>query len=585
MSINVLGISAYYHDSAAALVSDGKVIGAAQEERFTRKKHDFGFPHHAIDYCLREGGIRLEDLDYIGFYDKPLLKFERILATYIATFPRSFPSFLKAIPLWLHEKLWIPQTIREKLDFKKDILFIEHHLSHAASTFLVSPFEEAAILTLDGVGEWTTAAYGIGRGNKIELLKEIRFPHSLGLLYNAFTYYLGFKVNNDEYKVMGLGPYGEPVYYDTIMKNLIDVKEDGSFAMNMKYFAYDYGLRMTNGNFDRLFGAPRRKPESELTKMHKDLAASIQKVTEEIVLRMANHLYKETGMKNLCMAGGVALNCVANGRILRETPFQDIFIQPAAGDAGASIGVASYIYHSLLENKRTDPLKAAYLGPAHSADELRDYLVSNDIEFEELRREEALKKTARLLKEKKVIGWFHGKMEFGPRALGSRSILADPTNPDAKYVVNSKIKFREEFRPFAPTILADKVDEFFELDKPSPFMLLVAQVRKDKRFIPAVTHINGSARVQTIKREDHPAYYDLIDEFYKLSGCPLVLNTSFNLRGEPIVCTPHDAYLCFMRSGIDYLVMDNFILDKKKMKPLDEKEDWKKKYKMSEIEK
>ena len=582
--MNVLGISAYYHDSAAALIKDGRVIAAAQEERFTRKKHDFGFPKNAIDYCLRQAGITIDDIDYVGFYDKPLLKFERILATYTATFPRSFPSFLKAMPMWLHEKLWVPQAIKEKLNYKKDILFIEHHLSHAASAFLVSPFKEAAILTLDGVGEWATACYGTGRDNTIELKKEIRFPHSLGLLYNAFTYYLGFKVNNDEYKVMGLAPYGEPVYYDLIMDNLISVKPDGSFRMNMKYFAYDYGLRMTNRNFDRLFGGPRRKPESEITKKTKDLSASIQKVTEEIVLRMANHLHKETGLNNLCMAGGVALNCVANGRIVRETPFKDLYIQPAAGDAGGAVGVAAYIYYSLLKKKRENPLKDAYLGPSYTSKEVREYLTSNNIKFEEMANGDLTKKVARLLREKKVVGWLQGRMEFGPRALGARSILADPTNPDAKYVVNSKIKFREEFRPFAPTVLSERAKEFFELERQSPFMLLVAQVKKNKRFIPAVTHVNGSARVQTISKDDHAAYYNLIDEFSKTGGCPILLNTSFNLRGEPVVCTPHDAYLCFMRSGIDYLAIENFLLDKTQMKPLEEKEDWRNKYIASEID-
>ena len=582
--MNILGISAYYHDSAVALIKDGNVIAAAQEERFTRKKHDFSFPQHAVNYCLKEAGITIDDIDCIGFYDKPLLKLERILSTYVATFPRSLPSFLKAMPLWLHDKLWVPQLIREKLDYNKEILFVEHHLSHAASAYLMSPFKEAAILTLDGVGEWTTAAYGTGKDNEIEFLKEIRFPHSLGLLYNAFTYYLGFKVNNDEYKVMGLAPYGKPIYYDLIMKELLDVKDDGSFRINMKYFAYDYGLRMTNKNFDRLFGGPRRRPESELTGKDKDLAASIQKVTEEIVLKMANHIYNETKQKRLCMAGGVALNCVANGRVLRETPFDDIYIQPAAGDAGGAVGVAAYIYYSLLKNKRETYLRHTYLGPSYSRDEIKEYLASNNIEFKELNSPELVKKIAKLLREKKVIAWLEGRMEFGPRALGSRSILADPTNPDAKYAVNSKIKFREEFRPFAPTVLLDKVNEFFELSKPSPFMLLVAQVRKEKRFIPAVTHVNGSARIQTIAKEDHPLYYDLINEFYKLSGNPVLLNTSFNLRGEPIVCTPHDAYLCFMRSGIDYLVMENFLLDKKKMKPLDEKENWREKYKLFELD-
>jgi carbamoyltransferase len=566
--MHILGISAFYHDSAACLLRDGEITAAAQEERFTRVKHDFSFPINAIKYCLKRGNIEAKDLDYIGFYDKPFIKFERILSTYIATFPRSFPSFLKAMPLWTKEKLWVPQIIKRELNYEKDILFIEHHLSHAASAFLVSPFKEAAILTLDGVGEWATAAYGIGRENSIELLKEIRFPHSLGLLYNAFTYYLGFRVNSDEYKVMGLAPYGKPIYYGLIMKELINVKEDGSFRMNMKYFAYDYGLKMTNRHFNKLFGSPRRKPESELTQKHKDLAASIQKVTEEIVLRMTRHLYKVTGMKNLCLAGGVALNCVANGRILRETEFEDIFIQPAAGDAGGVIGVSSYIYSSLLKKNRVSRMKNTYLGPDFSKEKIETYLLSSGIEYEYLENKALLEKVSALLVDKKVIGWFQGKMEFGPRALGARSILADPRNPEAKEIVNAKIKFREEFRPFAPTVLDNRVNSIFELNKPSPFMLLVAQVRKEKRDIPAVTHVNGSARIQTISQEDHPIYYNLINEFYKKTGCPVILNTSFNLRGEPIVCTPNEAYLCFMRSGLDYLVLGNFLLDKTKMKPL-----------------
>ena len=583
--MNILGISAFYHDSAVALICDGKVIAAVQEERFTRVKHDFSFPMNAIKYCLKEGGIEIKDLDCIAFYDKPFIKFERILATYIATFPRSLPSFLKAIPLWVNEKLWTPQVIKRELDYEGDILFIEHHLSHAASAFLLSPFEEAAILTLDGVGEWATATYGIGRDKSIELLKEIRFPHSLGLLYNAFTYYLGFKVNSDEYKVMGLAPYGEPRYYDLIMNELIHVKEDGSFKINMKYFAYDYGLKMTNRHFDKLFGDPRRKPETELTKKHKDLAASIQKVTEEIMLRAAKHLHKVTGLKKLCLAGGVALNCVANGRISRETEFEDIFIQPAAGDAGGALGAAAYVYSALLGKERTSKMKNSYLGPNFSNKEIKAYLKNGNIEYEELNDEDLVSKAAQLLIDKKVIGWFQGRMEFGPRALGARSILADPTNPDAKYIVNSKIKFREEFRPFAPTVLADKANDYFELNTPSPYMLLVAQVRKDKRNIPAVTHVNGSARVQTIDKSDHPLYYDLINNLYQKSGCPVILNTSFNLRGEPIVCTPHEAYLCFMRSGLDYLVLGNFILDKTKMKSLSETVNWKEKYIASDISK
>ncbi len=570
----ILGISCFYHDSAACLLKDGKIIAAAQEERFTRKKHDLSFPINAIGYCLKEGGIEIDDITYIGFYEKPFIKFERILTTYLATFPRSFPSFIKAMPLWLHEKLWTPQIIKEKLNYNKDILYINHHLCHAASSFLVSPFEEAAILTLDGVGEWETATYGEGRGEKIELTKHLSFPHSLGLLYSAFTYYLGFKVNSAEYKVMGLAPYGKPVYYDLITKNLIRVRQDGSFKINMKYFAYDYGLTMTNRSFNRLFGRRPRRPETQLEEFHQDVAASLQKVTEEIILRMARHLHKETGLENLCLAGGVALNCVANGKIITETPFKRIYIQPAAGDAGAAVGVAYYIYNSLLGNKRNSVMTHAFLGPQYSNDDIREYFGKNDIEYKEYAVPELLKATARLINDQKVIGWFQGRMEFGPRALGARSILADPRNPDAKNIVNSKIKFREEFRPFAPTVLVEKEGEYFDLDIPSPFMLLVAQVRQDKRFMPSITHVDSSARIQTIAKEENPLYYSMIEEFYKISGCPVVLNTSFNLRGEPLVMTPHDAYLCFMRSALDYLVMGNFILDKSRMKPLKETVDW-----------
>ena len=571
----ILGISCFYHDSAACLLKDGAVVSAVQEERFTRKKHDFSFPANSIKYCLREAGITIDDVSYIGFYEKPFIKFERILTTYIATFPRSFPSFIKAIPLWLHEKLWIPQAIKKELNYKGDILFINHHLCHAAGSFLVSPFEEAAILTVDGVGEWECATYGTGKGAEIKLLKHLSFPHSLGLLYSAFTYYLGFRVNSAEYKVMGLAPYGKPIYYDLIMEKLINVKGDGSFKLNMKYFAYDYGLKMTNSKFDRLFGRPPRVHETELEKFHEDVSASIQKVAEEVVLRMARHLYNETKMKNLCLAGGVALNCVANGRIIRETPFKNIYIQPAAGDAGGAVGAAAYIYNSILGKPRTYVMKDAFLGPEYSNDDIKRYLKENDIEYKEHSYGDLVRLTAYLLNDQYTIGWFQGRMEFGPRALGARSILADPRNPDAKNIVNSKIKFREEFRPFAPTVLAEKTSEYFDLDSESPFMLLVAQVRPDKRDMPSVTHVDGSARVQTIKREDIPIYYDLINEFYKISGCPVVLNTSFNLRGEPLVMTPHDAYLCFMRSGLDYLVMGNCILAKSRMKPLKESVDWK----------
>ena len=570
----ILGISCFYHDSAACLLKDGKIIAAVQEERFTRKKHDLSFPTNSINYCLKTAGIAIDDVAYVGFYEKPLIKFERLLTTYLATFPRSFVSFSKAMPLWLREKLWIPQIIRRDLNYKGEILFISHHLSHAASSFLVSPFDEAAILTMDGVGEWETATYGVGRDERIELLKHISFPHSLGLLYSAFTYYLGFKVNSAEYKVMGLAPYGRPLYYDLIMDKLIKVSPDGSFKLNMKYFAYDYGLTMTNSKFDRLFGKAARKPETELEEFHQDVAASLQKVTEEIILRMARHLHDETKMKNLCLAGGVALNCVANGRIVKETPFKDIFVQPAAGDAGGAVGAASYIYHSILGNKRNYVMEHAFLGPEYSNDEIEKYLKEKNVEYTAYSDYELVKRAAGLINDQKVIGWFQGRMEFGPRALGARSILADPRNPDAKQIVNSKIKFREEFRPFAPTVLAQRCGEYFDLDVPSPFMLLVAQVRPDKRFMPSVTHVDGSARIQTITERENPLYHSLINEFYKLSGCPVVLNTSFNLRGEPLVMTPHDAYLCFMRSGLDHLAMGNFVLDKARMKPMKETVDW-----------
>ena len=572
--MNVLGISCYYHDAAACLLRDGEIVAAAQEERFTRKKHDQEFPLHAIRYCLRAGGITPEDLDCVGFYDKPLLKFERMLTTYLATFPRSFPSFQKAMPIWLRQKLWVKDEIRRTLDYRGEILFAEHHQSHAASAFLVSPFREAAILTVDGVGEWSTASYGVGKDRAVDLFFELRFPHSLGLLYSAFTYYLGFKVNSAEYKVMGLAPYGEPRYFDRIMRELLDLKEDGSFKMNLAYFNYVHGLTMTNGRFSELFGGPPRSSEGPLEQRHKDIAASIQKVCEHVMLKMASHLHRATGQENLCMAGGVALNCVANGRILRECPYREIFIQPAAGDAGGAVGVAAFIYHTLMGHPRTHTWRHAYLGPEFSNDDIREYLVKNDIACHEHSTPDLLRKTARLIDEQQVIGWFQGRMEFGPRALGNRSILADARNPKNKDIVNLKIKFRESFRPFAPTVLLDRVSEYFELDGPSPYMLLVAQVRPEKRVIPSVTHVDGSARIQTISREENPLYYDLIREFDRLTGCPVIINTSFNVRGEPIVCTPHDAYLCFMRTNMDHLVMGNYLLDKKEMKPLHEDIDW-----------
>jgi len=578
--MNILGISAFYHDAAACLLRDGEIVAAASEERFTRKKHDSGFPEHAIRYALSAGGIQVADIDCIGFYDKPLLKFERIITTYIGTFPKSFSSFRKAIPLWLKDKLWVPNNIRKRLDYDGEILFAEHHMSHAASAFLVSPYKRAAIMTLDGVGEWATATQGVGENGKITLLNEIRFPHSLGLLYSAFTYFLGFKVNSAEYKVMGLAPYGEPKYYDTIMNNLVHVAEDGSFQINMDYFAYDYGLTMTDGRFSELFGIPVREAESELEQVHKDLAASVQKVTEEIVLRQARDLSRRTGMTNLCMAGGVALNCVANGRVIRETPFTDIFVQPAAGDAGGAVGVAAWIYHSVQGNERTHMWRHAFLGPEFSSQEIRSYLEKQGQPWIESSREELLAMTAKLIEQQNVVGWFQGRMEFGPRALGNRSILADARNPANRDVVNMKIKFRESFRPFAPTVLAERASEYFEIDCESPYMLLVAQVRPEKRQIPSVTHVDGSARIQTIAREQNALYYDLVKEFDRLTGCPVIINTSFNVRGEPIVCTPHDAYLCFMRTNMDYLVMDRFVLDKKQMKPLRDDIDWQREFEL-----
>jgi carbamoyltransferase len=573
--MKVLGISCFYHDSAAALLKDGVVVAACQEERLSRKKHDSDFPAKAAKYVLAEAGVRPEELDAVGFYDKPLLKFERMLSTYVATFPRSFASFRKAMPLWIREKLWIPSMIRKELaPYKGPIFFAEHHMSHAASCFLVSPYEEAAILTVDGVGEWATASYGVGKGNDIKLFKEIRFPHSLGLLYSAFTYYLGFKVNSAEYKVMGLAPYGKPVHFDRIMKEMIHLNEDGSFKLDMKYFSYDYGLRMTNGAFDDFFGGPPRKPETWMAEREFDIAASVQKVCEEVVLTMANYIHKDTGLDNLCMAGGVALNCVANGRIVRETPFKNLFVQPAAGDAGGAVGVAHYVANTLGKEARGPAWTHAYLGPAYTDDEARRYLDSQGARYEVLSDEELPRRTAALLAEGNVVGWHQGRMEFGPRALGGRSILADPRDAKMRDTLNMKIKFREGFRPFAPSALADKASEWFDLACESPYMLLVAQVREGKRTIPSVTHVDNSARIQTVTRETSPLYYDLIREFEKITGVPIVINTSFNVRGEPIVCTPHDAYLCFMRTNMDHLVVGHYLLDKKEQPPLREDVDW-----------
>lgn len=571
--MDIIGISAFYHDAAACLLRDGAIVAAASEERFTRKKHDADFPEHALRYCLEAGKIRADDLAYVGFYEKPFIKFKRILYTHLACYPRSFRPFLKAIPSWMSEKLVIPSLIRQKLGYEGEVLLIEHHLSHAASSYLLSPFKEAAILTVDGVGEWSTATYGRGVENDITLFREIRFPHSLGLLYSAFTYYLGFKVNSAEYKVMGLAPFGDPKYYNKI-RQLIDVRPDGSFQLDMAYFDYLTGLTMTNGRFEQLLGGPVRKPNDPLEQRHKDIAASVQRVTDEVMLQMATCIGKETGSRNLCLAGGVALNCVANGKILREGPFEHLFIQPAAGDAGGAVGIASYIYHTLLKNERNFVMRHAFTGPEYGREEIRDFLTDNAIPFIELPREELLQRVAQLIVEQNVIGWFQGRMEFGPRALGARSILADARNPENKDRVNLKIKFREGFRPFAPSVLADRCSEYFELTEPSPFMLLVAPVRPDKRVIPSVTHVDGSARVQTVDRETNPLFYDLIAAFDRLTGVPAIINTSFNVRGEPIVCTLAEAYRCFVQTGMDYLVLGNCLLDKRQPLPRVQSINW-----------
>ncbi len=604
--MNILGISAFYHDSAACLVQDGKIISAVQEERFTRKKHDFSFPKNAINYCLQDSGLKAEDLDFVAFYDKPFIKFERILETYLSYAPIGIKSFIKAMPLWIKQKIWMKELIKKELGYEGKIIFPEHHESHAASAFFPSPFQEAAFLTIDGVGEWATASYGIGKNNKINIIAEIHFPHSLGLLYSAFTYYTGFKVNSAEYKVMGLAPYGKPKYKDLILSELMDLKEDGSFKMNMKYFNYCVGLTMTNKKFEKLFGGPPRKPESRLTQREMDLARSVQEVTEEVMLRMTRHIQKETGQKNLCLAGGVALNCVGNGRILREGPFKNIWIQPAAGDAGGALGAALLVWHQYLENSRiTDGRKdfqyGSYLGPKFENGYISDYLKRNNIPYTELNDEKIPEKIADLIAKEKVIGWFQGRMEFGPRALGSRSIIGDARSPKMQETMNLKIKFRESFRPFAPSILADKVSDFFEIDRESPYMLLVAPLKKELRremsneeeklfgldklhvsrsSIPAVTHVDYSTRIQTVNKDDNPLYYRTIAKFDEKYGCPVIINTSFNVRGEPIVCTPEDAYLCFMRTNMDYLLVGNFLLEKKEQKPLEKDIDWLKEFEL-----
>jgi carbamoyltransferase len=559
--MNTLGISGFYHDAAACLIRDGQVVAAASEERFTRKKPDERFPRHAIEYCLGEGRLLVDDLDCIGFYEKPFIKFKRILFSQIATFPRSYSAFLRAIPSWLHQKLAIPALVSEELQYEGPVYMIEHHLSHAASAFLVSPFREAALLTVDGVGEWATATWGRGRDADIDLWKEIRYPHSLGLLYTALTGYLGFKVNSAEYKVMGLAPYGRP-RYEREVRELIDVAPDGSFRLDMSYFAFHHGLRMTSPRFHRLFGGEPRDPAAPLEQRHKDIAASVQTVTEDVMLRMASHLHRETGLPNLCMAGGVALNCVANGRIAREGPFDAIFVQPAAGDAGGALGVAAYLQHHVFAEPRRFVMRHAFLGPAFGSDEIRALLDVKGAVYEEMDRETLLASTARAIAEQEVVGWFQGRMEFGPRALGARSILADPRNPENQERVNRKIKFRESFRPFAPAVPIERAGEFFELDRESPFMLLVAQARDGRSRLPATTHVDGSARVQTVDRESNPLFHDLLRSFGEVTGTPVLINTSMNVRGEPIVCTPAEGLACFLTTGMDRLVIDRFVLRK-----------------------
>jgi carbamoyltransferase len=597
----ILGVSAFYHDAAACLVQDGRIVAAAQEERFTRKRHDHRWPAAAIAACLRQAGIEARDLDVVAFYDKPLLKFERLLSTYAASAPWGLRSFWRAMPLWLKQKLWIPDLIRKELPgFDKKILFPEHHESHAASAFYPSPFDEAAILTVDGVGEWTTTSLGVGRGNRLELNQEIQFPHSLGLLYSAFTYYTGFKVNSGEYKVMGLAPYGEPKYAEVIYDKLIDLRDDGSFRLDLDYFDYCAGLTMTNKKFDRLFGGPPRAAESQLTQREMDLAASVQVVCEEAMLRLARHAHDTTGMKNLCLAGGVALNCVANGRLLREGPFERVWVQPAAGDAGGAVGAALLAWYD-GEGKPRDPggkdaMSAGYLGPEFSDDDIEAYLQAEGVPYHPFAPDprDRARSTAKMLADGGVVGWFQGRMEFGPRALGARSILGDARSPSMQSKMNLKIKFRESFRPFAPSVLRDKVSDYFDLDADSPYMLLTAPVRASLRraetdaerakwgidrlnvprsTIPAVTHVDYSARVQTVT-PDNGAYHDLLRAFDDETGCAVVVNTSFNVRGEPIVCTPADAYKCFMRTEMDHLVLGRYHLAKSEQPALVDDEDW-----------
>ena len=598
--MRILGISAFYHDSAAALIEDGRIAAAAQEERFTRKKHDSGFPAHAIRYCLEDSGGGLEGVDFVAFYDKPFLKFERLLETYLAFAPKGFQSFNMAMPIWLREKLFQKDLLRKKFkafdsefDWKNKLLFAEHHQSHAASAFFPSPFEEAVILTMDGVGEWATTSVGQGSGNRLEMTKEIHFPHSLGLLYSAFTYYTGFRVNSGEYKVMGLAPYGEPKYAGLILDNIIDLKDDGTFRLDQSYFDYCTGLRMTNDKFDALFGGTRRRADELLTQRHMDLAASIQAVTEEAVLRLTRGLKAETGVKNLCLAGGVALNCVANGKVLRDAKFDNVWVQPAAGDAGGALGAALTAYHLFQGQPRTldgplDAMQGSYLGPAFEQSDIEARLSKAGAKFEVLTEEDVIASTAQAINDGKAVGWFQGRMEFGPRALGGRSILGDARSATMQKTLNLRVKYRESFRPFAPSVLREDVADWFEMDADSPYMLMVADVVESRRRdmteaekalfgidklnvprsdIPAVTHVDYSARIQTVHRETNPRYHALITRFREISGCPVIVNTSFNVRGEPIVCTPEDAFYCFMGSDIEILVAGNCRLKKEDQDP------------------
>jgi carbamoyltransferase len=598
--MNILGFSAYYHDAAACMLVDGELVAAAQEERFTRKKHDADFPLHAIRYCLKEAKLNVQDIDYIVFYDKPFLKFERIFETYLAFAPRGFKSFAMSLPVWVKDKLFqksgILSTLNHELgdavDWEKKLLFSEHHLSHAASAFFPSPFNDAAVLTMDGVGEWTSTSLAVGAGNALSIHREIQFPHSLGLLYSAMTYYTGFKVNSGEYKIMGLAPYGKPVYADLIKQHLIDIKDDGSFHLDMQYFDYCTGLKMTNARFDALFGGPPRTSESTLTQREMDLAASVQAVTEEVVIKLAQSVRQETGLRNLCLAGGVALNCVANGKLLKQGIFDQIWIQPAAGDAGGAIGAAYSVYHLKLNAPRavgaSDAMKGSYLGPSFTQSEIEESLREVGAQFTSVTDEALIEQTAQALADGKAVGWHQGRMEFGPRALGGRSILADPRSPSVQKQLNLKVKYRESFRPFAPSVLREHVHEWFDIDVDSPYMLLVAEVNRDRQLpiaetdkslfgidllnvprstIPAVTHVDNSARIQTVHRESHPRYHQLITRFKEKTGCPVLVNTSFNVRGEPIVCTPQDAFRCLMGTEIEWLAIGNCIVKKEEQDP------------------